>query len=370
MTNGQSGRRMRRYRNTILLTSILTIAVPSAAWAEPGDPDPQTGFARDGDILVTGRRDKEGAPTETQVGAFRNQSLLDTPLTVTVIDAKLLQAQDARGLDDALRNVAGITQQGNSPLTANSYAARGVVANPRTNFRLNGTLPIINYLPIPIENKERVEALKGVSALYYGFTSPSVIVNMVTKRAGCDPVTDFRLDTDAEGTYGIGADVGRLFGSAGQFGMRLNGYAAHLETPFNGVSGYRWLASGAFDVRRTDRLSLQFDIEHYERKMAEPGSVLLPSPVGAVKGIGGTVTLPRYPDPHLRFAPTDAAYFGRVTNGLARLNYKIDDNWSVHIDGGIARLHRSRWIVDINPTNYTTGVATLIGYVSPRVRTH
>ena len=365
MTNGQSGRRMRRYRNAILLTSILTLATPSAAWADPVDPDPQTGFAKDGDILVTGHRDKGAAPTETQVGAFRNQSLLDTPLTVTVIDSSLLRAQDARGLDDALRNVAGITQQGNSPLTANSYAARGVVANPRTNFRLNGTLPIINYLPIPIENKERVEALKGVSALYYGFTSPSVIVNMVTKRAGRDPVTDFRVDTDVEGTYGIGADIGRLFGSNGQFGMRLNGYAAHLETPFNGVRGYRWLTSGAFDVRPTDRLSLQFDIEHYERKMVEPGAVMLPGPVGAVKGIGGTVTLPPYPDPHLRFAPGDAAYFGRVTNGLARLNYRIDDTWSVHVDGGIARLHRSRWIVDINPTNYTTGAATLIGYVSP-----
>ncbi|WP_257575472.1 hypothetical protein [Sphingomonas sanguinis] len=106
MTNGQSGRRIRRYRNAILLTSILTVAAPSAAWAGPGDADPQTGFAKDGDITVTGRRDKEGAPTETQVGAFRNQSLLDTPLTVTVIDRNLLHAQDARGLDDALRNVA------------------------------------------------------------------------------------------------------------------------------------------------------------------------------------------------------------------------------------------------------------------------
>lgn len=365
MTNRQSGRHLRRYRTAILLTSILALAAPSVACAEPGAPDPQTGFARDGDILVTAHRDKDAAPTETQVGAFRNQALVDTPLTVTVIDRNLIQSQDARGLDDALRNVAGITQQGNSPLTANSYAARGVVANARTNFRLNGTLPIINYLSFPIENKERVEALKGVSALYYGFTSPSVIVNMVTKRAGRDPVTDVRVDTDAAGTYGMGVDVGRLFGSAGQFGVRLNGYAAHLETPIDGVRGNRWLASGAFDVRPTDRLSLQFDVEHYERRIAEPGSVLLPNPVGAVKGIGGTITLPPYPDPHNRYAPTDAAYAGRATNALARLNYRIDDNWSVHVDGGLARLHRSRWVVDVNPTDFTTGAATLIGYVSP-----
>ncbi|MBN8809356.1 MAG: TonB-dependent siderophore receptor [Sphingomonas sp.] len=366
MTIGRRGRRIRRFRNHVLLTSILMVATPATAFAATAaTDDPPANAGPGSDILVTGKRDKQPTPTDTQTGAFRNQALVDTPLTVTVIDHLLLQEQDARGLDDALRNVAGITQQGNSPLTANSYAARGVVANPRTNFRLNGALPIINYLPIPIENKERVEALNGVSALYYGFTSPSVIVNLVTKRAGRDPVTDVRLDTDIEGTYGAGVDIGRSFGSAAQFGLRVNGYAAHLETPIDGVHGYRWLTSAAFDVRPTDRLSLQFDVEHYERKMAEPGSVLLPNPVGAVKGIGGTITLPPYPNPHNRYAPTDAAYFGRVTNGLARLDYKIADGWSVDVEGGVARLHRSRWIVDVNPTDLVSGAATLVGYVSP-----
>ena len=50
----------------------------------------------------------------------------------------------------------------------------------RTNYRLNGSMPIMNFSQVPMENKARVEVLKGASALYYGFTAPSGIVNYVT----------------------------------------------------------------------------------------------------------------------------------------------------------------------------------------------
>ena len=40
----------------------------------------------------------------------------------------------------------------------------------------NGTLPLNNLIEMPLEDKERVEALKGSSALYYGFSAPSGIV--------------------------------------------------------------------------------------------------------------------------------------------------------------------------------------------------
>jgi outer membrane receptor protein involved in Fe transport len=41
---------------------------------------------------------------------------------------------------------------------------------------------VINLVDLPLENKARVEVLKGVGALYYGFAPPSGIVNLVTKR--------------------------------------------------------------------------------------------------------------------------------------------------------------------------------------------
>lgn len=124
--------------------------------------------------------------------------------------------------------------------------------------------------------------LKGVSALYYGFTPPSAIVNLVTKRAGAKPVTSVLATSDAEGSYGGGIDIGRTFGPNGIFGVRVNAFAGHLETPMDGINGNRWFVSGAFDVRPADNLSVQIDVEHYQRRMGEPGALSLPAAVGAV----------------------------------------------------------------------------------------
>ena len=57
-----------------------------------------------------------------------------------------------------------------------SITIRGIDVENRTNYRLNGMLPIVNLIDLPLEDKDRVEVLKGASALYYGLTTPGGIV--------------------------------------------------------------------------------------------------------------------------------------------------------------------------------------------------
>jgi hypothetical protein len=102
------------------------------------------------------------------------------------------ELQAAGGLYDAVRNTAGVTRQQNGGDTLDQLVIRGIAVQNRINYRLNGS--------VPMENKERAEALKGASALYYGFTSPAGVVNFVTKRAGHTPVTSAGLTTDDQGT--------------------------------------------------------------------------------------------------------------------------------------------------------------------------
>lgn len=314
---------------------------------------------------MSGKHEKNFKPDSGQVGIYRNKSLVDTPANVVVINRALLDAQNDHELADALKNVAGVTQQGTSPLTSNSFAVHGVPTDSRTSYRMNGTLPVINYVPFPLEDKERVEVLSGVQAIYYGFTTPAALVNMVMKRAGKDPVTSLRLDGDANGSFGGGFDVGRLYGAQGQFGLRLNAYGMKIGTPLDNIGGNRWLVSGAFDYRVSSRLNFQLDVEHFERTMGEPGAVFLPSVVGAVKGVGGTLTLPPLIDATNHYAPVDAAYKGRSTNVIGRANWNFADGWTAHVEMGTAHNHRARWVPYIGSINYGTGEGTLAGNVSP-----
>lgn len=331
----------------------------AAASANPTDVSQQDNTqperSLDAEIVVTGKRDEPFRAEVVQVGAFRNQPILDTPASVAVIPRAVLDAQQAQGLDDALRNTAGITQQSTSPTTSNNFLSRGVLMNARTNYRLNGALQIVNLGPIPIENKERIELLKGVSALYYGISTPSGIVNVVTKRAGTAPVMRLYFNGDDQGSIGGGVDIGRQFGPDHQFGVRINAYASHLDLPINGVNGSRYVVGSAFDWRATDRLSFKLDAEHYRRATDEPGGLTLPT------AANGIITLPAVPDLHNRYAPLDAPYRTWVTNTLGRADYVLSDAWSIRAEAGYANTRRQRVIANIGKVNLATGA----GQVTP-----
>ncbi|MDF0542312.1 TonB-dependent siderophore receptor [Sphingobium sp. H39-3-25] len=331
----------------------MHILMVAAAAAQVPAGDPQIERKLDEEIIVTGQRPSFKAEV-VQVGAFRNQSILDTPASIAVIPKALLDAQGATGLEEALRNAPGVTQQATSPTTSNNFVSRGVLMNARTNYRLNGALQIINLSPVPIENKQRVELLKGVSALYYGLATPSGIVNVVAKRAGDRPVTNAYINSDAEGGYGAGIDIGRTFGGSDQFGIRLNGYAAHIETPIDGVNGSRYLASGAFDWQATDKLSFKLDIEHYRRATDEPGGIAF----AAVR------LLDAIPDPHHRYAPINAPYRTWSTNVLGRADYALGGSWSIRAEAGLAQSRRQRSRADFSFISTTTGPTTGAGRIS------
>ncbi|USI74886.1 TonB-dependent receptor [Sphingomonas morindae] len=327
----------------IFLCGALAAAAAIPAAAPSPEPD------LDAEILVTGKQASPFKAEIVQIGAFRNQSILDTPASVAVVPRAVLDAQQAQGLDDALRNTAGITQQSTSPTTTNNFLSRGVLMNARTNYRLNGALQIINLGPIPLENKQRVELLKGVSALYYGISTPSGIVNVVTKRAGPAPVTSFYGTGDDQGGVGGGVDIGRRFGPDQSFGARVNLYGARLRLPIDGVGGARYLASGAFDAKPSERLTLVFDIEQYRRASNEPGGLTLPS------AVQGRITLPAIPDPASRYAPRGAPYRTWATNMLGRADYALGGGWSIRAEAGHARTRRQRTMANLLVTNPATG---------------
>lgn len=339
--------------------TIWMIAALAAGNTQAPLPDQQPQVERrlDEDIVVTGQRPTFRTDV-VQVGAFRNQSILDTPASIAVIPKALLDAQGATGLEDALRNAPGVTQQATSPTTSNNFVSRGVLMNARTNYRLNGALQIINLSPVPIENKQRVELLKGVSALYYGLATPSGIVNVVTKRAGDRPVDNVYMNGDVEGSVGAGFDIGRRFGGDDQFGLRINGYSSHVETPIDGVNGYRYLASGAFDWQMSEKLSLKLDVEHYRRATDEPGGISL----------AAFQLIDHVPDPHSRYAPNNAPYRTWSTNILGRTDYMLSDAWSIRAEAGLAQSRRQRSRADfsfISAATVESGAGRIAGNYTP-----
>ena len=227
-------------------------------------------------VTVAGERMGSFKSDSVQVGTFRDMAPLDVPQTSNVITREVLDAQATTSLFGALRNTAGVTRSQLNGSTYDNISIRGILVENRSNYRLNGSLPVINLIDIPMENKERVEVLKGASSMYYGFVPPSGIVNMVTKRAGKDPVTNLSMMVNHYGGANMHIDFGRRFGDEQQFGARINLLAGREDIGIQNFSGYRSLMSGAFDWRVNDKLSFRFDVENYRKEVSEQAAIQAP----------------------------------------------------------------------------------------------
>lgn len=290
------------------------------------------------------------------VGAFRDQSIMDVPATINVATRELMDTQADVSLYEVLRNSAGVSKQQLSGETFDNLAIRGIPLDNRSNYRLNGALPLLNMMQLPLEDKERVEVLKGVSALYYGYTAPGGVVNMVTKRAGSTPVTTLGLRTDNNGSLLGSLDIGRRFGSKRQYGLRVNAIGGRERSPIDGIGGHRRMASVAYDWVVSDRLNLRLDAEYFQRTFLEQTVLALPA------AVDGRITLPELPDPKQRLAPNWANFSAHGSTLLAHVDYALNDRWVATIEWGQATVTRDRRaFTQLTRYSNAEGLGTLVG---------
>lgn len=334
------------------------VALSLTSWIQQAEAEtPSSGQSDAGKklpaVIVTGERTGSFNSDSVQVGTFRDMAPIDVPQTSNVVTREVLDAQAITGVFGALRNTAGVTRSQLNGSTYDNIAIRGILVENRSNYRLNGSLPIINLIDIPMENKERVEVLKGASSLYYGFVPPSGIVNLVTKRAGKDPITNVSLMANMYGGANTHIDLGRRFGSEQQFGARINLLAGREDIGIHNFSGYRALMSGAFDWRITDKLSVKFDVEHYRKEVSEQAAIQ------ALPAVNGVITLPPIPNARRNLAGEWQKYDAEATNLLLRADYAISDNWGVLFEIGKAQTRRDRNFSQFQNYNLATGEGTL-----------
>lgn len=323
--------------------ALVTGLVPFAAGAQDAKPTLEEV------VVTTDRMDSFGADF-VQAGTFRNALQIETPLTVSVIPEALLKSQQANGLLDALRNSAGVTTSQINTSVYSNLAIRGIIVENRGNYRLNGTLPVINLIDMPLENKFRVEALKGASALYYGFTTPAGIINMTSKRPTEDPHVGLKV---------AGNDHGQLVGSFdvsdtwGTFGARLNAAFGSQETGVDKVDGDREFVGLALDWRPNDLLTLQVDAEHISKAISEP-TIILMATTGPF-----AFQLPQLRDPDVNLGAEWMKSDAEQTNLLFHGQYKLGTAWALSVDIGRSTLDRYRRFSDFRNYDLITGAGTV-----------
>ena len=335
-------------------TPVLAAETPTAGASE-GESD--HGALELEEIVVTADRKNTYSADLVQAGSFRGARVLDTPLTVAVVTQEVMASQQNVDLLDALRNTAGVTSSDLGPTVYNNIAIRGIVVDSRSNYRLDGSLPILSSIAFPLEDKDRVEALKGASALYYGFSAPAGVVNLTMSRPTPDPFTSVTAFGNEYGAAGGHIDTG---GTYGMFGYRVNGVYSGVDAGIEHSEGTRALVSGAFDIKPTDKLTFNIDAEHFYKIVPEPGVFrFTTTPKPTIANPYPAIALPPLLDPTTNFGSSWMKNDAVETNLLAKANYKITDTWAATADFGTSTLDRERRQSTLNPTDIQTGAGIL-----------
>ncbi|HTR10864.1 MAG TPA: TonB-dependent siderophore receptor [Paraburkholderia sp.] len=293
--------------------TLPTVKVQATQETLPGDLQPTFGggqVARGGDFGVLG-----------------SQKNIDMPFSMTTYTAKLIEDQQARTIGDVLSNDPAVRTAYGYGNFQEVYAIRGFTLDS-DDIALNGLYGITPRQLVETAALERVDILKGASAFLNGAapngSSIGGSVNLQLKRADDKPLTRVTLEGSASGEFGTHVDVGRRFGDADQFGIRVNQSNRDGETSIDGENRRNNQTAVALDWRG-EKLRLEGDFL-YQRQHISDGR-----PVVYVLGD----EIPAVPSATHNYAQTWSYSNAEDTVGILRAEYDFLPGWTAYVTGGV-----------------------------------
>ncbi|MGA2051322.1 MAG: TonB-dependent siderophore receptor [Terracidiphilus sp.] len=254
---------MRGFRIALLLAFCLSTSLHGYAQAPtPPKPTAQPVQSVTTTVVVHGEVKDDYLPDAVSVGTLDGAALKETPLSATVVTRDLLNDQAARLLSDVVKNDASIGEDYAPVGYYGDYEIRGFPIDLATGLEING-MTIAGEQDVPLENKERVEFLKGIAGVESGVASAGGLINYVSKRPAAVKAID--LATDHRGSSFGAVDLGALFGSQKQIGLRSNLAGEKIESYVDDANGWRAMGSAAADWKLSPKAIMKGDFEYQHK---------------------------------------------------------------------------------------------------------
>jgi outer membrane receptor for ferrienterochelin and colicins len=167
----------------VMLTALLILVVPVSAEEDVMDLD---------EVVVTASRYEE--------------SIMDTPVSIEVIDQEEIEESNAQNLAELLDTYTGVYIKDNGgQVGTKSVKIRGASSDQVLvlldgvpyNDPHNGGLDLSN---VSAENIEKIEIIKGPASVIYGANAMGGVVNIITKEIEDTPITKLDLGFGSDDT--------------------------------------------------------------------------------------------------------------------------------------------------------------------------
>lgn len=169
------------------------------------------------EVVISGARPLAGE--RASIGGFSEAPLLETPASISTIGRKQIEDFGIHNSTDAMKLDASVGDSYNAVGYAENFSIRGFALDNASSYRKDG-IAIPGDTQIPLENKERIEVLKGLAGLQAGVAAPGGIINYVTKRPTANDLRSVTLEVRERGTVYGAVDLGGRFDDK-RFGYQI-----------------------------------------------------------------------------------------------------------------------------------------------------
>jgi iron complex outermembrane receptor protein len=265
-----------------------------------------------------------------RMGFLGDKDFMETPFSTITYTDKFIEDQQAKDISEVIsRTDPTVFTSGIAGEALESYSIRGLPSDVG-DVTINGLPGMAGYYRTSPEMFERVEVLKGPSAMLNGMPpkgSAGGAVNLVTKRAGDEPLTRLTTRYMSDSHFGGHIDLGRRFGENNQFGARFNGVYRDGETAVNNQDKKVTQASLGLDWRG-ERARVSADLYQSEERG-----------YGLTRGLtlAPDVPVPKPPKPDVSWNPPWAFYDATDKGAMLRGEFDLTDHLMAYAAAGISK---------------------------------
>ncbi|QNL19982.1 TonB-dependent siderophore receptor [Hyphobacterium sp. CCMP332] len=237
--------------------AVSMLALSAGAFADDVTPASEAATATDDIIYVYGtrsfyREDESSSFTRTET------PLEHIPQSVFVITRDVIDDQAMTGFGELVRYVPGVTM-GQGEGHRDAPVLRGNLTT--SDFFVDGIRDDLQYLR-DLYNVDRVDVIKGASALVFGRGTGGGAINRVSKSADGGDIRSLMLTLGSEGQARLAGDLGGELSD--NVGARLNVVVENSETFRDFMEVERLGVAPAFRFELSDTTQLDVFAEYFE----------------------------------------------------------------------------------------------------------
>ncbi|MCU0470028.1 MAG: TonB-dependent receptor [Arcicella sp.] len=264
---------------------------------------------------------------------------MDLPQAVATIDRTVLERQQVLRLSDALMNANGIYVMGNTGGYQEEIAGRGFAFSSSNTFKngaryFNGTMPEMSSI-------EKVEVMKGSTAILFGNVAAGGILNLVTKKPKFESGGAVSMRLGSFDFYKPTVDIyGSVLGSK-KVAYRINSTYEKGNSFRENVNSERIYVNPSLLFKLSNKTEILLEGDYMkDRRTADFG-------IGAINYTIANI-------PRERFIGVNWSYYDIAQKSAnVTISHQLNDSWKL-MGVGAYRAYESDLFANARPTTIAT----------------